>query len=405
MLDCFKKIPAICPGYGPITGFDRKRGFQYIWFGTLDSPDRPPVRWRVLSEKGNGEGYRIREGDELNGGGMLLLSDSVLGTHPLSGEIRRNHLIKFYDEADEWKKLYLKDGELCLENPSLIWQNSSARKWCRHFEEACFSKAEGSLLLSTFKSDREYRSKRGTYPPTIIAAAEGILDGDRIFFLSAEEAENNEYGFKDKKVYTAEQEWWTRSFERYTNYGDSFQYLDVCIVLTHFGGLLPCPATTKMYTRPAFNQYKDRIMLVSAAVGGKERTLPQGSAILKKVPALSPRKLRDWKLTILDSGRDGFSAAVEKKEGSLLTLSYRGAAVYDPEKSPDERVSAIVTDKAQTEIKFYGNIALPLSPDGQAQLDLAPLKLREGDCILVFSEQCNGDKRTDYTSKLVKLRS
>ena len=24
MLDCFKKIPAICPGYGPITGFDRK---------------------------------------------------------------------------------------------------------------------------------------------------------------------------------------------------------------------------------------------------------------------------------------------------------------------------------------------------------------------------------------------
>ena len=58
MLDCFKKIPAICPGYGPITGFDRKRGFQYIWFGTLDSPDRPPVRWRVLSEKGNGASGR-----------------------------------------------------------------------------------------------------------------------------------------------------------------------------------------------------------------------------------------------------------------------------------------------------------------------------------------------------------
>lgn len=151
MLDCFKKVPAVCLGYGPITGFNRKRGFQYIWFGTLDSPDRPPIRWRVLSEKGNGEGYRSREGNELSGGGMLLLSDSVLGTHPLSGEIRRNDLIKFYETPSDWEALYLKNRTYQLENPALVWKNSAARKWCQHFEEACFSQEERGLLLSTFK--------------------------------------------------------------------------------------------------------------------------------------------------------------------------------------------------------------------------------------------------------------
>lgn len=407
IMDFFGKVPVLTTGAASISAFEQDRQFHYIWFGGLDSPDRPPILWRVLSRNGNSQDYQDRKGNTLFEGGMLLLSENVVGTYPLNGEIRRNELTKFYEDESKWKELFMRDGEWKLENPALVWQNSDARKWCQHFEEVCFTEAERGYILSTFKSDREYHAKRDAYNPSLppIPAAENILNGDRVFFLSIEEAENNQYGFKDKKVYTAEQEWWTRSFDKYIEYGETSQYLEVGIVLTHFGGLLCSPVTTKMYARPAMNLHFDKILFSCAAIGGKETSFPQAQvpAVLKKVPRASKRRMKEWKLTVLDESREAFSAEITKTEGKVLTVSYHNAVPYDSDSAPNERISMIITDSVRTGIKYYGNIALPVSAEGEAQIDLSSAELKSGDCLFVFSEQCNGDKRTDFAGRPKKL--
>lgn len=390
------KVPAIALGTSPLFSYDRWRGYTYLWFGALDSADSPPIPWRILSTGGNGGTCRDREGN-LCKGPLFLLANCVLGTHKLSGEIRRNFLIHF---------LASEEGGWSPDRPASVWQNSDARKWCQHFEEACFGRAEQDAILSTFKSDGEYRAKRDAYNPTIppVPAAPDILNGDRVFFLSDEEAETNAYGFKDKKVYTAGLEWWTRSFE---GYDQAARKVQVGIVLTHFGGLLHAPATPsmEMYARPALNLNPDTVLLTSGAEEGmgKEKTLPQGPAALKPVSKASKRKIQGWKLTLKDKGRETFSAGTPERKGNILEVPYFNAPVYEPSLSPNERISAAVTDSGRTVIKYYGNIALPLSGKGTAQVDLSSFPLEKGDRLFVFSEQFNGNQRTDYSSPLVQV--
>lgn len=395
MIRLLKKIPVMSMGTGFISGYNKSKGYHYLWFGSLNDADRQPILWRVLSVKGNGASYQDDGGNACENP-LFLLTEDVLGSYPQNEVIRRNSYIKFYDTDS--------DVDWDLENPSSIWQQSDARKWCQHFEQVCFTEEEHASILSTFKSDKEYHSKRDAYnaalPP--IKAAPNILNGDKVFFLSSEEAENNEYGFKDKKTYTAEQEWWTRSFDRYSDYGEH-SFLDVGIVLTHFGGLLCAPVGSKMYTRPALNLNHNQVLFASAAIDGKERGLPQTPAVLKKVPKMPERKMKGWKLTLIDEKRNGFSVGRAVKQGDVLIVPYRNAVVYDQSLAPNERISAVVLDSGGTDLKYYGNIALPVSPDGEAQIDLSSIALKTGDRIFVFSEQCNRNRRTDYASRPVEL--
>ncbi len=395
MLGLLKKIPVISMGTELISGYNKSKSYHYLWFGSLNDADKQPIRWRVLSKKGNDAFYQDSSGNSCENP-LFLLTEDVLGSFPQKEEIKRNVCIKFYntDPDENWD----------LENPASIWQGSDARKWCRHFEQVCFTETERSSILSTFKSDREYRSKRDAYNPALppIKAAPNILNGDKVFFLSFEEAENNEYGFKDKKIYTAEQEWWTRSFDRYTEYGD-FHCLEIGIVLTHFGGLLCAPVGSKMYTRPALNLNHSQVLFASAAVDGKEQGLPQNPAVLKKVPKMPEKKVKDWKLTLIEEKRKGFSVGKPRIQGNLLFVPFQNAVAYEPSLAPNERVSAIVLDSGGTDLKYYGNIALPVSPNGEAQIDLSSIALETGDRLFVFSEQCNRNRRTDYASRPVEV--
>lgn len=228
------------------------------------------------------------------------------------------------------------------------------------------------------------------------------MQGDKVFFLSAEEAENNSYGFKDKKVYTAEKEWWTRSGEGfYESFGQT--KAEVGIVLTPFGGLLRSPVTARMYTRPALNLHTSRVLFASLASGGKVQNYPQGAVCLEKVAKVSQRKHPGWKLTLQDDSRQTFTARFIARSNNTLTIAYQNAAIYDKALSPNERISAILTDSSGADIGYYANIAVPLQPQGSAQIDLSCLKRLKGERLFVFSEQCNGDNRTDYASPLVEI--
>ena len=138
--------------------------------------------------------------------------------------------------------------------------------------------------------------------------------------------------------------------------------------------------------RPAFNLKPDSVLLVSAAVGGK------GAADgIFKIPEYSGD---EWKLTLLDDTRTfrvTETAAVGKPGGSV-TLNFSGART-----GQNEYISAII--KGESGATHYGRIMKPTAADTQLSFTL-PYDLDSGNYKLyVFSEQCNGDYKTDYASR------
>ena len=100
----------------------------------------------------------------------------------------------------------------------------------------------------------------------------------------------------------------------------------------------------------------------------------------------------------MDSSRN-FSVTettAEVKSGGTITLNYTGATAYDAGTAPNEYISAMIVDSSG--VQYYGRIAQPTSADGQVQITI-PAALTDGTYTLnVFSEQYNGDKKTDYAS-------
>ena len=105
-----------------------------------------------------------------------------------------------------------------------FYAGSTAQKWCREFYERHFSDAEKAAILSTDKSDEAYVKMR-TWKLTggrecdfecPFVAAPGILQGDKLFPLSVEEADCAAYGFADDASRLAylrgkPAAWWLRS--------------------------------------------------------------------------------------------------------------------------------------------------------------------------------------------------
>lgn len=377
----FRKGPAMLLGAQSVSGYRKGHGYQTVWLG--QTQDGQPLRWRVLARQSPGEGFRDKDGQLFGGRPLLLLSDYLLGNHPASGQIRRDGYLTFHRQPDPAQ---------AQANPASVWQNSDARRWCLQFAKSCLSPVEQDALLATFQSDPAYRPWRDSHDSALppIPAAPDILRGDRVFFLSAEQAERRDYGFRRKRSYTAEQEWWTRSFEQIF-----CGSVEVSIVLTHFGGLLGSPTTMHFFARPAMNLDPSRVLLISGQ-GAKPRSAPRDTALLPPIPPVKGRKA-PWKLTLLDDSRRGFSLGKPRRMGDVLTIPYRNAPVFNLEHAPNERLSALVMG-ANRLLTHYGNIALPLSPHGEVRLSLPQLK--RGDRLFLLSEQCNGEERTDFSSPL-----
>ena len=334
---------AIQLGTSGISGYDStNRSYDYIYFGTWNSST---VKWRVLDTKTNMP--NAQEGD-----GFFLLSDALLGTGAFGG-------VEF-----DYTTPYTND-----------WKGSRGQDWCNGFYTRNLSTTEQKAVFATSKSDDPYIDGR-------FMGSENILNGDKVFFLSAEEAGKAAYGFIDDNARIANYGdsaggWWLRSpHQDYNSAG----------VVNASGGVRAEWVNDTNAARPAFNLKPDSVLLVSAAVGGK------GAADgIFKIPEYSGD---EWKLTLLDDTRTfrvTETAAVGKPGGSV-TLNFSGART-----GQNEYISAII--KGESGATHYGRIMKPTAADTQLSFTL-PYDLDSGNYKLyVFSEQCNGDYKTDYASR------
>ena len=153
--------------------------------------------------------------------------------------------------------------------------------------------------------------------------------------------------------------------------------------------------------RPAMNIDTSKVLFASPAEGGKTSGVP-GADAMKEVGTYNGS---DWKLTIKDDTRPVFEASVAGSKTVLndgaVKLRYQGAS-----SGANEYVSAMIED-TEGNILYYGNIVDNTSPDaavsGKAALNV-PAELTPGNYkIKVFSEQCNGDFKTDLAGNIVTL--
>ena len=136
--------------------------------------------------------------------------------------------------------------------------------------------------------------------------------------------------------------------------------------------------------RPAFNLNLNSVLFASAAVGGK----PDGG--LTPIPEYSGN---EWKLTLLDSRRN--FAVTEKTVSAVpddtVTLNYKGAT-----RGKNEYISVILADNNGAQ--YYGRVAQPTAKSGTVEIKI-PSDIAPGDYTMkVFSEQYNGDCKTDLAS-------
>ena len=349
---------AIQLGTSGISGYDSTNGYDYIYYSTWDSS---AIKWRVLDTKTNtGES------------GLFLLSDALLRTGSSGGV--------YFDNSGK---------------DSNAWQNSTAKEWCGTFYNSNFSEGEQGAVLATTKSDGEFTSKNDTK----FAASENILNVDKVFFLSAEEAENSADGFtndKARKAYYGNSagEWWLRSPVANGTYFAGR--------VSEYGRVGMHNVDSYWAARPAFNLDLNSVLFTSAAVGGK---IPagngggnQGGEADDAIFKIGDYNGNEWKLTLLDRSRD-FRVTEETasgKPGDTITLNYTGATPRE-----NEYISVIIAEGSDAQ--YYGRVAQPTSKSGTVAVKI-PANLADGSYTLrVFSEQYNGGenddtKLTDYAS-------
>jgi len=379
---------AIMLGTSGISGYDSTDGYDYIYFGSWRAQDSyttsGPIKWRVLDDQTNtGEN------------GLFLLSEELLGTGNYGGVYFQQSYHYDSSSGSYHKGSAPANGDHtdCL--IANAWQGSDAQTWCATFYSSNFSTGEQGAVIATTKSDEAFISSTYSYQ---FAASESILNGDKVFFLSAQEAENSAYGFTDDAARIANYGgsagvWWLRSPLAYnTDYAGMVYYYGN--VSTHY-------VTDFWAARPAFNLDLNSVLFTSAAAGGKipaAESGGQGGEAADAIFEIGAYTGNEWKLTLLDNSRN--FAVTEKtasgKPGDTITLNYTGATTGE-----NEYISVIIADKSGAQ--YYGRVAQPTEASGQIQIKI-PASLADGTYTLnVFSEQYNGGenddtKLTDYAS-------
>ena len=340
---------AIQLGTSGISGYDTAKvgtGYDYIYMGSYNSS---PVKWRVLDDQTN-----------TGATGLFLLSEDLLGSGG-RGDV-------YFDGTSPY---------------SNAWQGSDAQAWCNTFESSNLNSLELAAILATTKSDDAFTSSTHNVS---FAASTNILNSDQVFFLSAEEAVNSEYGFTDDAARIANYGnsagvWWLRS--PYADFTSSTGLVD------GYGRVYDGGVGLGWAARPAFNLNLNSVLFTSAAVDRK----PDGG-----LTPISEYTGNEWKLTLLDNSRS-FAVtekAVSGDPGDTLTLHYNGATT-----GANEYISVIVADNNGAQ--YYGRVAQPTAENGTVEIKI-PSGLAPGSYTLkIFSEQYNGDYKTDYASDFTDI--
>ncbi len=352
-----------------------------IYFGTYKQSSNgsggyntDPVKWRVLSNAG---------------GKLFLISDQNL-------DVFRYHIHTDFE--------------------NLTWETSTMRSWLNGYNASSNTGGSNGIdytndnFLNTAFSAKEQTAivdtavvndKNPTYQTD-----GGSNTTDKIFLLSIAEANNSNYfpngnssristntayvagggkiGSSDMLGVGETDFWWLRSP------GGNGQ--DTAADVSRVGVIYE-DGVHVIYdsdaVRPAFNLEMSLVSFTSAAVGGKS-----ASGIDSGLTAVPEYTGTDWKLTLSDTDRT-FAVTetdVTAKSGGTVTLHYSGATVGD-----NEYISVILAD-SNGNLTHYGRVLKPTAASGTVNIAI-PEGLAGGTYTLhVFSEQYNGDYKTDYAS-------
>ena len=326
---------------------------SYIYFGNNGNN---PIKWRVLDTDKSNDGKR---------NGMFMLSENLL-----DGNVK-------YD--------YIHGGS--------EYNGSDAQQWCKDFAANSnnFSGLEQEAMLPVEKTDNV---ERNLFDYTWDKCS--LTNADKMFFPSIREVidyignYDKAPGFIATDTSGNKGAWWLRSHPT---------------VFTQAAGLIfdtgfvdVDNVNTLHSARPAFNLNKNDIRFISAAAGGKSVEGTDGG--LAEIPAYSGN---EWKLTLYDSSRRDFrvstSAVSVTPDGGEISINYNDAKTGN-----NEYISAILFGQ-DGNVKYYGRSSTSVFSSNGSKTFRIPAGLAEGEYnFSVFSEQYNGDYKTDYIGNLFSVR-
>lgn len=274
------------------------------------------------------------------------------------------------------------DGQV---NPN-DWRDSDAQAWCRDFVQNSFVDEERGKIKMVSKTDSAETLNDDDW-------GESKLNNDQAFFLSAREvcdyispvegANERRATYKSGDL----DDWWLRSPQYKHSFYAGYVSSEYCFLST------TSVEFTGYAARPAINLNLDSVLFVSAANGGKADAAVDGN--LTAVRAAG----NEWKLTLRDASRT-FTASTETttiETGQSLSVGYSDSSA---ERNDNEYVSVMIAQG--NTILYYGRVA-QFNGIGTASVAI-PSDLAPGSYTLkVFSEQCNGDGKTDYASDFVNI--
>ncbi len=400
---------------------------QYIGSGQIDQTELETnngFRFNVGKPSSHIEsGYGGRQNAPVGGNGVLLMTDKLL-----------NHL--YYHYPDNANICWSTSKDSNDKKGSLLWAwlndkpSSDVRDNTDYkneeifsFIEKAFTDTEKNGIMNTmvYAEDLDNNNKNGYF-----ASLSTTISQDKLFIPSYNEMLNTKYGFSGTWSYTE-----TRTFTnteyaktKSTNWSvwtRSHYYNDNIAPFSTIGtiqGFPNVPNGSIMKTRTieldpgclaTFNLNQGAVIFASAANETTGDTGSKGKNV-NSVPQsfnLPTGYDNEYKLT-MQGDHDGFSitnkpASLKKSAGSEIELNYTGA-----KSRGNEYVSMILTQEKEIdnnlkcdEVKYYGKLVKIDSDSlksGTAKIKL-PSDIEAGNYKLkIFAEQCNGDKKTDWTS-------
>ena len=356
---------ALRSGTDGIHGYNTESGYSYIYYGVWRNA---PIKWRVLDTKAN-------TGAD---GALFLLTDECL--YPLPGDLYACY-IQFNPANKTGRHL---------------WKDSTLQDWFKNTfyggENSAFTSAERALIPATTQASSEFSYKAPWAPSWDPPMRFQIcaLEAEHVFAPSIQDIMNADYGFTDSESCIAGPSnslgpgtrYWLRSFE----ISEQLPFM-----VGENASLMGDWGDNPSAVRPAMNLTTtgNNILFISAAEGGK----PAGG--LAEIPKYARN---DWKLTLLDSSRSGFSVTTTSvsttDHGGDIQIEYSGAKT-----GPNEYISVLLKDDDGNPT-YYGRSAALTEASGSVTIPVAA-GLTAGEYTLyVYNEQYNGDKRTDYASEL-----
>ena len=308
-----------------------------VYFG--QNHDNNPAAWRVIGYDGNG--VTSSQGD------ITLLAAGAMGVIPFADTILNN----------EYAPSNLKTAIDALAEKLTTEENAAVKK----------------RALTSGSYDGENTD----------CVAGGQVDNAVFWPLSAKEAivvNNDLRALEPAHPNWVTSGWWLRS-PGSNKYNVAVVRSDGSVQYSGYSMLI---FNNHRTVRPAFNLNMNSVLFASAAVGGK----PDGG--LTPIPEYSGN---EWKLTLLDSRRN-FAVtekAVSAAPDDTVTLNYKGATT-----GKNEYISVILADNNGAQ--YYGRVAQPTAESGTVEIKI-PSDIAPGDYTMkVFSEQYNGDRKTDLAS-------